>query len=155
MPLVSVVVPIYNADNYLKEFLDSLWEQSNRPLEIILVDDGSTDLFGKICDSYSALSTVIKVVHTCNQGRTKARLTGVEKASGEYISFVDADDYIASTYVEHLLKCLFNKKWTSLVVNTSKLLRITFFSKKSIFHCLLKTHIFTHFLGKQWNYLLK
>lgn len=110
MPLVSIVVPIYNAEKYLKGCLDSLWEQSYRPLEIILVDDGSTDLSGKICDSYSALSSVIKVVHTCNQGRTKARLTGVENASGEFISFVDADDYIAPTYVEHLVKCLFEQE---------------------------------------------
>lgn len=103
---VSVIIPIYNAENYLNECIESLLHQSYEHLEIILVDDGSTDSSGKICDNYSSLSSAIKVIHTSNQGRTKARIIGVEQAIGDYVSFVDADDYVAPTYIEYLVSCI-------------------------------------------------
>lgn len=109
-PLVSVIVPIFNTENYLSECIESLLEQTYEPLEIILVDDGSTDNSGKICDNYAANNSMLVVLHTKNQGRTKARLSGVEHAHGAFVSFVDADDYVAPNYVEHLVTCLLEHK---------------------------------------------
>ena len=109
-PLVSVIVPIYNTEQYLEECIESLISQTYHPLEVILVDDGSTDSSGKICDRFVADHPFIKVFHTVNQGRTKARIYGVEKSEGEYVAFVDADDYVATEYVEHMVDCLFREK---------------------------------------------
>lgn len=105
-PLVSVIVPIYNTEKYLSDCVESLLQQTYKPLEIILVDDGSKDSSGAICDQYSSINPIVKVIHTHNQGRTRARITGVEQASGEYVTFVDADDFVAPTYVEYLTSCL-------------------------------------------------
>lgn len=105
-PLVSVVVPIYNTEMYITECVESLIRQTYKPMEIVLVDDGSTDSSGHICDQYAAQTPSVKIIHTSNQGRTKARIVGVEHASGEYVSFLDADDYVAPNYVEHLATCL-------------------------------------------------
>lgn len=107
--MVSVIVPIYNYEKYITECIESLLRQTYKPLEIVLVDDGSTDSSGKICDHFSTYNPIVKIIHTTNQGRTRARITGVEHASGEYVAFVDADDYVAPTYVEHLTNCLFEQ----------------------------------------------
>lgn len=109
-PLVSVVVPIYNTEKYISECIESLLQQTYQPLEIVLVDDGSTDSSGRICDQHESGNPNLKVLHTKNQGRTKARIHGVEHATGEFVAFVDADDYVAPTYVEHLVKCLFEQE---------------------------------------------
>lgn len=106
---VSVIVPFFNTEKYISECIDSLLLQTYKSLEIVLVDDGSTDSSGKICDFFSNNNSNVKVIHTRNQGRTRARITGVEKASGEYIAFVDADDYVSPFYVEHLTNCLLNQ----------------------------------------------
>ncbi len=94
--LLSVIVPIYNAQQYLKQCLDSIINQRYRNLEIILVDDGSTDQSGVIADSYKKDSRV-KVIHKKQEGPSKARWEGVQKAKGKYVAFVDADDWIAET----------------------------------------------------------
>ena len=98
---ISVVVPIFNTEQYLNECIDSLLNQSYDDYEIILVDDGSTDASSRICDSY-AINPLVKVFHQSNRGRTKARIYGVEQAKGEFVCFVDADDYVAPTYIEQL-----------------------------------------------------
>ncbi|MBR0115666.1 MAG: glycosyltransferase family 2 protein [Prevotella sp.] len=105
LPLVSVVVPVHNTELYLQECIESLIKQTYRPLEIILVDDGSTDSSGNICDYYKG-NTLIKIIHTKSQGMTEARVTGFKQASGDYVTLVDADDFVAPSYVEHLLTCL-------------------------------------------------
>lgn len=92
--LISVIVPIYNIEAYLKECIDSIINQSYKNLEVILVDDGSTDLSGKIIDDYSRADNRIKVIHKNNGGIISARKAGVEIASGDYITFVDGDDWI-------------------------------------------------------------
>ena len=108
-PIVSVIVPIYNTEKYITECIESLLRQTYKPLEIVLVDDGSTDSSSIICDNFSSQKPNVKVIHTKNQGRTRARITGVEHSSGEYVTFVDSDDHVAPTYVEHLVCCLFEQ----------------------------------------------
>lgn len=92
--LVSVIVPIYNVGGYLKQCIDSIRCQTYGNLEIILVDDGSTDEGAAICDTYGAMDSRIKVIHKQNGGLVSARKAGLRVANGEYITFVDADDWI-------------------------------------------------------------
>ncbi len=103
---VSVIVPIYKVELYLKRAIDSIINQSYSNLEIILVDDGSPDGCGKICDDYALLDCRIKVIHKENGGLSDARNAGLDIATGEYIAFVDSDDYIAKDYVQTLFDAL-------------------------------------------------
>lgn len=91
---ISIIVPVYNVEKYLPTCLDSLVEQTYRNLEIILVDDGSPDGCGKICDEYAEKDSRIKVIHKSNAGVAMARNSGLEHATGAYISFVDSDDWL-------------------------------------------------------------
>lgn len=104
--LISVIVPVYNVQKYLERCLDSILRQTYQKLEIILVDNGSTDASGRICDSYAARDERIKVIHTDNLGVSHARNTGVEAARGELLGFVDSDDCIAPDMYETLLRNL-------------------------------------------------
>lgn len=92
---ISVIVPVYNVEKYLPACLDSLVGQTYRNLEIILVDDGSTDSSGKICDKYAEKDSRIRVIHRENGGLSIARNSGLEWASGVYVSFVDSDDWLS------------------------------------------------------------
>ena len=105
-PLISVIVPVYNVEKYLPKCIDSIINQTYKNLEIILVDDGSPDGCGKICDDYAKLDDRIKVIHKKNGGRSEARNVGIDIAKGEYIGFVDSDDYIESNFYELLLKAV-------------------------------------------------
>lgn len=99
---VSVVVPIYNVECYLKRCIDSLINQTVRPLEIILVDDGSPDGSASICDEYVAKFDYIKVIHKENGGLSSARKAGWQQAAGDLICFVDSDDYVTDEYIRKL-----------------------------------------------------
>lgn len=103
--LVSVIVPVYNVENYLRECLDSIVAQTYRNIEVILIDDGSKDSSGEICDEYADKDNRIKVIHKENGGVSAARNTGLDVAKGEWISYVDSDDYIEDTMLETLI-CL-------------------------------------------------
>ncbi len=103
---VSVIVPIYMVEPYLKRAVDSIRNQTYQNLEIILVDDGSKDQCGRICDDYAKADNRIVVIHKENGGLSDARNAGLDIARGEYIMFVDSDDYIAPDCVETLLGCL-------------------------------------------------
>ena len=92
--LISIVVPVYNVAQYLRQCVDSILNQSYRKLEIILVDDGSTDNSGEICDQYAQQDSRVIVIHKENGGLSDARNAGIEIAKGEYIGFVDSDDFI-------------------------------------------------------------
>lgn len=103
---VSVIVPIYKVEPYLKRAVASILHQTYHNLEIILVDDGSPDQCGKICDDYAKEDNRITVIHKENGGLSDARNAGLDAAHGEYIVFVDSDDFIAEDYVETLMQCL-------------------------------------------------
>lgn len=103
MPVVSVIIPVYNTEAYLPRCLDSLLAQTYTDFEIICVDDGSTDNSGRICDEYARKDSRIRVVHIPNGGVSNARNTGLELARGEYILFVDSDDWVEPKHVELLL----------------------------------------------------
>lgn len=109
-PLVSVIVPIYKVENYLRECVDSIISQSYKNLEIILVDDGSPDKCPEICDEYALKDNRIQVIHKPNGGLSDARNAGIEIAKGEYLSFVDSDDVIHSQMIEVLMKPLIEDK---------------------------------------------
>lgn len=103
MNKVSIIIPIYNTEKYLKACLDSVLSQTYENLEIILIDDGSTDNSGKIIDDYAKKDHRIKVIHQKNRGQSAARNEGLKKATGNYISFIDADDKITPNFIEKLL----------------------------------------------------
>lgn len=100
--MISVIVPVYNVEPYLQECLDSIISQSYTDLQIIIIDDGSTDGSGAICDAYAAKDMRIQVVHQENRGLSAARNRGIELATGEYLTFVDSDDYLLTDYIETL-----------------------------------------------------
>lgn len=101
-PLITIVIPIYNVENYLHKCVDSVINQTYTNLEIILVDDGSPDKCGEICDEYEKIDSRIKVIHKSNGGLSDARNAGIDIASGKYISFIDSDDYVDQDYIEFL-----------------------------------------------------
>lgn len=103
---VSIIVPIYNVEKYLKQCIESIIKQKHDNLEIILVDDGSIDNSGKIADEYAIKDNRIKVIHKENAGVSSARNTGIDVATGEYVCFSDADDYLMEDYVEYLLNLI-------------------------------------------------
>ena len=99
---ISVIIPVYNKQDYIAKTLDSVLDQTFSDFEILLIDDGSTDGSGRICDELSSLDERIKVFHTKNCGVSAARNLGIRKAAGKYISFIDADDCIDKTFLEKL-----------------------------------------------------
>lgn len=102
--MISIIVPVYKVENYLCKCVDSIIEQTYKLIEIILVDDGSPDKSGIICDKYASKDNRIKVIHKENGGLSDARNVGIDNSLGEYIMFVDSDDYIAPNMCEILLK---------------------------------------------------
>ena len=105
-PLISVIVPIYKVEPYLERCINSITSQTYQNLEIILVDDGSPDRCGEICEALVQCDSRIKVYHKENGGLSDARNFGVEHSHGEYISFIDSDDYVAPNYIDYLFTLL-------------------------------------------------
>ena len=102
--LISVIVPIYKTELYLRKCVDSLINQTYTNLEIILVDDGSPDGCPQICDEYAAKDSRIKVIHKENGGVSAARNFGLDHASGAFIAYIDSDDYVSENYIEYLVE---------------------------------------------------
>ena len=100
---VSVIIPVYNVEAYIRDCVESVVNQTYCNLEIILVDDGSTDQSGKICDKLKETDKRIFVIHKANGGLSDARNAGIDAATGKYITFIDSDDFVAVNYVEYLL----------------------------------------------------
>ena len=101
--IISVIVPAYNIDTYIGRCLESLMKQTYTNLEIIVVDDGSTDKTGEVIEKYAVMDRRITPIHKKNGGVSSARLTGIDRATGLYIGFVDGDDYVEPEMFEHLL----------------------------------------------------
>ena len=106
LPLISVIVPVYRVERYLDRCLQSITEQTYRNLEIILVDDGSPDCSGAICDAWAAKDSRIRVIHKDNAGAGAARNTGLDVATGDIVSMIDSDDYLEVHMYEHLLSLM-------------------------------------------------
>ena len=102
LPVVSIIVPVFNVKSYVSECVGSLCRQTYTNLEILLVDDGSTDGSGEVCDEYAGRDERIRVIHQANRGLSGARNMGLDDARGEYIAFVDSDDLVSTNYVETL-----------------------------------------------------
>lgn len=108
--LVSVIVPVYNVEDFLVQCVESIIRQSYCKLEIILVDDGSNDRSGEICDYYSSIDARIRVIHKDNGGLSDARNTGMAVSTGTYITFIDSDDYISDDFIKTLYETLINNE---------------------------------------------
>lgn len=102
--LISVIVPVYMAESYIKNCLDSLKIQTYENIEVLLINDGSTDASGEICDYYAKNDNRFRVIHQSNKGVSNARNTGLNLCSGEYITFVDSDDIVSEDYIQNLLE---------------------------------------------------
>lgn len=103
-PLISIIVPVYNAERYLKKCMDSLRNQSYSKIEIILIDDGSSDHSGEMCDRYARMDSRIMVTHQANGGQARARNRGIDLSKGELLLFVDSDDYIDVQMLEQMYR---------------------------------------------------
>ena len=108
---ISIIVPVYNVEKYLSQCIESIINQNYKNIEIILVNDGSTDKSGDICDSYSLKDNRIKVIHKKNEGVSIARNTGLKVATGEYIAFVDGDDFVHEYIYTKLINIINNSKY--------------------------------------------
>ncbi len=162
MDLISIIVPVYNVEAYLKRCIESIINQTYKDIEIILVDDGSTDNSSKICDEYKNKDKRIKVIHKVNGGLSSARNRGLDIAKGKYIGFVDSDDYISPKMYEILYKELINNKAdmamcdSIYIKNDNKIINdynITIFTKKDAIKRLLTTDNKVN--PSAWNKLYK
>lgn len=115
LPLISIIVPVYNVKEYVEKCLDSICGQTYNNLEIIVVDDGSTDGSGEICDKYAQLDSRIKVFHQSNAGQSAARNKALDIAQGEYLGFVDSDDWIEEDMYEFLY-CLLKENHADISI---------------------------------------
>ncbi len=159
-PLISVIVPVYNVEKYLDRCITSIVEQTYKNLEIILVDDGSPDNSGAICDQWAKKDLRIKVIHKENGGPSETRNLGVSISNGEYISFIDSDDFVSKDYILILYKILlesgadisccdykittnsaqefFDKQSSSISTITGKQACLDMFElDKEVFYCVL------------------
>lgn len=108
MPKISIIVPVYNVEKYLSKCIDSIIEQTFMDWELLLIDDGSPDNSGKICDEYAQKDSRIRVFHKPNGGVSSARNLGLDKAEGKWVTFIDSDDYILPNFIEGLYKPIEN-----------------------------------------------
>lgn len=159
-PLVSIIVPVYNAEEYLCRCLESIISQTYQNIEIILVDDGSKDASGQICDEYAEKDARIRVIHKENGGVAIARQTGLNVAQGKYVIHADSDDWVEPNWIEELLKsalkekvdiviCDYYNEYQSGSINVSS--KPTSLKKEDILSDLLYGSIW----GALWNKLIR
>ena len=115
MAEVSIIVPVYQVEKYISQCIESVLNQTFKDFELILIDDGSKDNSGIICDSYAAKDDRIAVIHTNNNGAATARNIGLQRASGRYIAFLDGDDYLAENMIERLYGEIENSEYDVVV----------------------------------------
>lgn len=104
--VLSIIIPVYNAVQYIEMCVESIFSGTSRDLEVLLIDDGSTDASGLLCDQLAKKYSGIRVFHTENRGIAEARNLGLQHAAGQYIGFVDADDTVAPNMFETMLRCM-------------------------------------------------
>ncbi len=136
--VISVIIPVYNVAAYLPECMESILTQDHHKLDIILIDDGSTDESGRICDEYAQKDSRIKVIHQPNRGAAAAKNAGLQAATGEYLSFVDSDDFLESGAYTHMVQLL--RESEADVVQCA-------------YRDVFKNHTAEHFLSQQKNVL--
>lgn len=164
--LISVIIPVYNVEQYLDECVASVVAQTHTNLEIILIDDGSQDESGKICDAWERKDSRIKVIHQENQSVSSARNTGIESATAEYIGFVDPDDMILPEFYENLYYAITEKNADvaithEVIWNGEKVGEVPSDFRKDKIECLenrdqLMEHFMESFTGRigwVWNKL--
>ena len=122
MPEVSMIVPVYQVEKYIAQCIESVLNQTFQNFELILIDDGSKDKSGIICDSYAEMDDRILVIHTENRGAAAARNTGLERASGRYITFLDGDDYLAENMIARLYEVIEHSEYDVVVCDFLNLL---------------------------------
>ncbi|WP_288230187.1 glycosyltransferase [uncultured Faecalicoccus sp.] len=138
---ISIIVPVYNVEKYIKRCLDSLTNQTYPDLEIIVVDDGSTDGSGRICDEYAKKDNRINVIHKANGGLSSARNAGLKCVQGEFVGFVDSDDYIELNMYECMLKSL---KMTNSDIACAGIYRESLETgKKTVIRCSAKQLVYS------------
>ena len=120
MDKISIIVPVYNVEEYLPTCIESILNQSYKNFELILVDDGSPDISGDICDDYAKKDNRIKVIHQKNSGVSKARNTGIDNATGEWILFVDSDDELTDTSLECYISSIVESNEVDAIVSGMK-----------------------------------
>ena len=165
-PLVSIIIPVYNADKYLRMCIDSILAQTYQQWECILIDDGSKDNSSIICDEFSNNDLRIKVLHKSNEGVSIARNAGLDLAIGEYITFVDADDYVEPYYLEKIIEYKYFDvvffPFTEIMSNGNnivhKLQEVESTSDEkfwNVVNYLRNNSIYINFFGFTWNKLFR
>ena len=159
-PKISVIVPVYKAEAYLRRCVDSILAQTFQDFEVLLIDDGSPDRSGEICDEYARKDRRVRVFHKENGGVSSARNVGLDNARGEWISFVDSDDWLDSSFFDHLLTCALIKNVNAVLSNFKREIR----PNKFIIDCKIGENILVDinsiimcsiFRGQVFNYLFK
>lgn len=157
--MISIITPVYNTEKYLSRCLDSIIAQTYQDWELFLIDDGSKDSSGSICDVYAQKDTRIKVVHQVNGGVSSARNKGLELATGEWVAFIDADDYVSPEYLSQLVAPTLSHSDIDLV-HCGALKTIdgkiseTFFTKDAVVDTDFK-YLVNHFEGYPFSKLFK
>lgn len=149
--MISVIVPVYNAEKYLTKCIDSILAQSFENFELILVDDGSKDGSGAICDKYAARDSRVKVLHKKNGGVSAARESGIAQSKGEYIAFIDADDYIAEDYLKVLYQNIIKY---NADISCCDCLEIVNGAETNHFRCVLENRIIENKAEYVQDYIL-
>lgn len=153
-PKISIIVPVYNAENYLNRCVDSIVAQSFTDFEVLLVDDGSKDKSGEICDEYARKDSRISVFHKENGGVSSARNLGLDKASGEYITFIDADDFLEK---ESFSVSLFDESYDLIQIprNRGSFMKTYSHDISCDSHKAFLKHLYRNFYFECWGRLYK
>ena len=118
-PLVSIIIPVYNGSNYMREAIDSALAQTYKNIEVIVVNDGSTDNSLEKLHESLPIQKNIKIISQNNQGVSRARNTGIQHATGDYVTFIDCDDYVSSNYLQTLIEATHNGEFDWVLSGTS------------------------------------